>query len=165
MGITERWRYSEPYVRDVSGAKDREYLVTVGLPAMSAVFVAGEETKESPIIAIDGRVMLKLGKRNGVLPDSYYVACDTGDILSVDPVACLHVNASPRLFSDCLEIFDDAIKGKDLREAEGISRSLTARITERDPTAFSEEDGFWASLMWDVAIGDFTPDMHPDEDW
>ncbi|MBT2487479.1 SUKH-4 family immunity protein [Streptomyces sp. ISL-96] len=158
-------RYSIEYVACVRNLAMREYLSSVGLPVGHVLFSASEATGGGAK-NIEGRDLLKLGS-GGDGADAYCIDCESGQVFNVDNdgLSLFLVNSSPQNFSKCLNVFELEI-GQTVGEAdpavlEGLSDLLGRSLAEIDSSALEDDPGFWRSILFDVAIGDYVDD----EEW
>lgn len=162
---SSNFRYAAEYVECVRDGAAREFLVTVGLPAMHVVFVAREAPGDRAVLRVADRELLAIGlaTESGDV-GAYHVDCGTGEVVYVDAQASseLHVNASPELFANCLRLFEsrieDAVEGSGDPDPEQLAELLEVEISRIDGSALADDSGFWRSLLDDVAIGDYTED-------
>ncbi|MFF4588043.1 SUKH-4 family immunity protein [Streptomyces sp. NPDC001388] len=138
----------------------REFLVSGGLlSSASALFTAAESEVSEPE-RIGGRDVVRIGD-DGEGDGRYFVDCATGAVLYVEAYASteFHVSDSPQSFVRCLEEFERATSGAsgdaDPDEWTEIAESLERAIMAIDPSALREDPGFWHSLLFDVANGDY----------
>lgn len=138
--------------------------MTVGLPDVPGVFTASESTpQETPQELVAGRGTLKIGY--GEEGEGFYcVDRESGAVLYVESYerSGFFVNSSPQTFAKCLELFQEETSRLtvelDPSEFEEAAASLGRGIEEIDSPAMSEDPGFWRSLLFDVAIGDYCGD-------
>ncbi|NUL05966.1 SUKH-4 family immunity protein [Streptomyces lunaelactis] len=140
----------------------REYLSSVGLPVEHVLFSASEAAGGG-VSKVEGRDLLKLGS-GGDGDDAYCVDCGTGEVLYVGdggPPLFL-VNSSPRNLSECLNVFELEITRSageaDPAMLEELADLLGRSLGEIDPSALDDDPGFWRSILFDVAIGDYVDD-------
>ncbi|WP_246340100.1 SUKH-4 family immunity protein [Streptomyces lunaelactis] len=155
-------RYSIEYVACVRNLAVREYLSSVGLPVEHVLFSASEAAGGG-VSKVEGRDLLKLGS-GGDGDDAYCVDCGTGEVLYVGdggPPLFL-VNSSPRNLSECLNVFELEIARSageaDPAMLEELADLLGRSLGEIDPSALDDDPGFWRSILFDVAIGDYVDD-------
>ncbi|MFI1357467.1 SUKH-4 family immunity protein [Streptomyces sp. NPDC020898] len=158
----ENHQYSASYVGRVQDRAAREFLTATGLPVASVLFTADEADGPDLGGAVD-REVVRIGydvEGEG----SYYVDAETGAVLYVEAYASteFHVSASPQGFAECLEVFErktsETAADADPDELEEITNSLRSAIEEIDPSTLREDPGFWHSLLFDVANGDYRAD-------
>lgn len=158
----ENHQYSDSHVGQVQDRAAREFLTTVGLPVASVLFTADEASGPDLDGAMD-REAVRIGydvEGEG----SYYVECGTGAVLHVEEYTFteFHVSASVQSFAECLEVFErrtsETAADADSDELEKIAESLRRALAEIDPSTLREDPGFWHSLLFDVAIGDYRAD-------
>jgi hypothetical protein len=163
---SQRTVYTEAQLSGlVRDAASRRYLSTSGLPARSVLFRAEPSpyvvTADDPASSymIVGRVppQLLIGLNR-----------DSGEVVAIDENAesrnrAWHVNADMEKFVASVEEFDARVPfytGEFTNEkVEESAAALTTRLIEIDPTALSEEPGFWQGLTFDVALGDYSGDV------
>ncbi|MEU7332072.1 SUKH-4 family immunity protein [Streptomyces parvus] len=138
----------------------REYLSSIGLPVEHILFSASEAAGGGGAENVEGRDLLKLGS-GGDGDDAYCVDSETGEVLyrgSDDP-SLFFVNSSPQKFSECLSVFEVETArsaGEDDPEMlEDLVDLLGRSLGEIDPLALQDDPGFWRSILFDVAIGDY----------
>lgn len=159
--------YTVSYVARVRDRAASEFLSTVGLPAESRLFTAEEASASQDHDRIVTRRAVFVGFEAGdaaVGPASYYVDCETGSVsyVTADGLASFHVSDSPRAFAACLEVFDKGISEalaevkSEPEDWEEVAESLQKAIEVVDPSALREDPGFWHSLLFDVANGDYS---------
>lgn len=162
-------RYAVSYVVHVREKAAREFLCTIGLPVESRLFTAEEALagQDHDHLVTQGAVLVGLEVGDAAVgPASYYVDCETGSVsyVTADGLASFHVSDSPRAFAACLEVFDRGISAA-LRETksepetedwEEVAESLQQAIEAVDPAALRDDPGFWRSLLFDVANGDYS---------
>ncbi|MEU2820789.1 SUKH-4 family immunity protein [Streptomyces bacillaris] len=151
--------YSIEYVACVRNSAAREYLSSIGLPVEHVLFSASEAAGGGAE-NVEGRDLLKLGS-GGDGDDTYCVDSETGEVLyrgSDDP-PLFFVNSSPQKLSECLSIFEVETArsaGEDDPEMlEELADLLGRSLGEIDPLALQDDPGFWRSILFDVAIGDY----------
>jgi SUKH-4 immunity protein len=158
--------YSADYVKCVHDERAREFLVKVGLPTVPGVFTASElrsgHGSEAPIPAAG---MLRIGY--GVEGEGYYyVNCSSAAITYTESYegSTYLVNSSPQSFADCLDIFQVETSrtmgtmGTNPARLEEAANSIGAAIEAIDSAAMRDDPGFWRSLLFDVANGDYSGD-------
>ncbi|WP_330348708.1 SUKH-4 family immunity protein [Streptomyces sp. NBC_00582] len=144
----------------VRQAAAREFLVTGGLPSSASGLFTAAESEGSEPERIGGRDVVRIGN-DGEGDGGYFVDCATGAVLYVAAYAFteFHVSESPQSFVRCLEEFERATSGAprdaDPDEWTRIAESLERTIAATDPSALREDPGFWHSLLFDVASGDY----------
>ncbi|MGW2387241.1 SUKH-4 family immunity protein [Streptomyces sp. NPDC001658] len=156
-------RYSIEYVACVRNSAAREYLSSVGLPVEHVLFSASEAADGRGVEKVEDRDLLKLGS-GGDGDDAYCVDCETGEVFyhgSGDP-SMFFVNSSPQKLSECLSVFERetarfAGEG-DPEVLEELADLLGSSLGEIDSMALHDDPGFWRSILFDVAIGDYTDD-------
>ena len=161
VGLMENHRYAVLYVERVRDRAAREFLTTVGLPSASLLFTADEAAARGREQGHPAdREVVRLGydvEGEG----SYYVDCATSAVLYVEAHAftAFHVSGSPRTFAECLAVFERKTSQAPVdAEREGwedIAGSLRQSLAEIDPSTLRDDPGFWHSLLFDVAIGDY----------
>ncbi|MET9482676.1 SUKH-4 family immunity protein [Streptomyces sp. NPDC006638] len=141
----------------------RDYLSSVGLPVEHVLFSASEAAGGGRVENVEDRDLLKLGS-GGDGDDAYCVDCKTGEVFyrgSGDP-SLFSVNSSPQKLSECLSVFELEIArsagGDDPEMLEELADLLGRSLGEIDPPALREDPGFWRSIIFDVAIGDYVDD-------
>ncbi|RBQ20031.1 hypothetical protein DP939_09370 [Spongiactinospora rosea] len=149
--------YSVDCVEPVQDDVARAFLVKVGLPARSGIFAATEAERGD---VVGGRNVLRLGY--GTEGEGfYYVDCHDGAVLYVEEYESTeyHVNASPRHFSECLTVYaartSDATPETGPEELEVLAAALRTEIERIDASSLADDPGFWRSLLFDVANGDY----------
>ncbi|MFE3942752.1 SUKH-4 family immunity protein [Streptomyces sp. NPDC059118] len=156
-------RYSIEYVACVRNSAARDYLSSVGLPVEHVLFSASEAAGGGGVEKVEGRDLLKLGS-GGDGDDAYCVDSETGEVFyrsSGDP-SLFSVNSSPQKLSECLRVFEletarSAGEGEP-ETLEELADLLGRSIGEIDPSALRDDPGFWRSILFDVAIGDYVDD-------
>ncbi|MFJ3900498.1 SUKH-4 family immunity protein [Streptomyces sp. NPDC090025] len=155
--------YSIEYVARVRNSAAREYLSSVGLPVEHVLFSASEAAGGGGTENTEGRDLLKLGS-GGDGDDAYCVDCETGEVLyrgSGDP-SLFSVSSSPQKLSECLNVFEVETArsaGEDDPEIlEELADLLGRSLGEIDPLTLQDDPGFWRSILFDVAIGDYADD-------
>ncbi|MFJ5838092.1 SUKH-4 family immunity protein [Streptomyces shenzhenensis] len=140
----------------------REYLSSVGLPAEHVLFSASEAAGGG-VENIDGRDLLRLGS-GGDGDDAYCVDCKSGEVLhrdSGDP-SLFFVNSSPQKFAEYLSVFEletaRSASEDDPEMLEELSDLLARSFEAIDSSALRDDPGFWRSILFDVAIGDYIDD-------
>lgn len=152
-------RYSIEYVVRVRNPPARGFLSSVGLPVGHILFSASEAAGGG-IEWVDGRDLLKLGS-GGDGDDAYYIDCETGEIFYVGPgdPSTLLVNSSPQKLFECLNVFDLEITrsagGGNAVALEELADLLGRSLGEIDSAALEDDSGFWRSILFDVATGDY----------
>jgi SUKH-4 immunity protein len=153
-------RYSAKYVEIVADTAARDFLVGVGLPAVPGVFAPAEPPSDRAFGNEATGVLLRID--DGTEGGGFFgVGCLHGEIIYVAEFNSrrFYVNSSPELFARCLEAFHDHVlrcpDAGDRTELEGISDSLSKIIEGIDPSAMRDDPGFWHSLLFDVANGDY----------
>ncbi|MFI6816442.1 SUKH-4 family immunity protein [Nonomuraea sp. NPDC050328] len=149
-------RYPSAYLAPVQHDEARRFLLDTGLPQDHLLFAAATEPQPSG-------ELLKIG--DGGDFDEFCVNCRTGAVVSRSTIdaAVLPVNSSPQTFAACLAEFTRQLRlapasSSDEDESETQARLLGEALTALDPTALTDENSFWNSVLWDVAIGDYAPD-------
>jgi hypothetical protein len=156
-------RYSAEYVEIVADAMARDFLVGVGLPAVPGVFTPAESAHDRTFgdEAVGVLLRISLGTEGGGF---FGVDLLRGEIIYVAEYNSerFHVNSSPALFARCLEAFQRhvarCVDVGDDAGFEAISDSLGRIIREIDSSAMRDDPGFWRSLLFDMAIGDYRHD-------
>ncbi|MFF4231330.1 SUKH-4 family immunity protein [Streptomyces sp. NPDC001820] len=140
----------------------REYLSSVGLPVEHVIFSASEAAGGG-VKETEGRDLLKLGS-GGDGDDAYCVDCENGEVLyrgGGDP-SLFFVNSSPQKLSECLNVFEletaRSAGGDDPAALEELADLLGRSLGEIDSSALQDDPGFWRSILFDVAIGDYMDD-------
>jgi hypothetical protein len=153
-------RYSAKYVEIVADPAARDFLVSVGLPAVPGVFAPAEPASGCAFGDEATGVLLRID--DGTEGGGFFgVGRLHGEIIYVAEFNSkrFYVNSSPELFARCLEAFQGHIlrcpDAGDCRELDGISDSLGKVIEGIDPSAMRDDPGFWRSLLFDVANGDY----------
>lgn len=152
-------RYSIEYVACVRNSAAREYLSSVGLPVEHVLFSASESAG-SGIEKTEDRDLLKMGS-GGDGDDAYCVDCETGEVLyrTSDDPSLFSVNSSPRKFSECLYVFEletaRSVREGDPEALEELADLLGSSLAGIDLSALRDDPGFWRSILFDVAIGDY----------
>jgi len=155
-------KYSSEYVECVQVLAVREFLIDIGLPVDHVLFSATQAPYEVRVEEIGGRSFLRVGFGAHDSEDSYCVDCASGEVvyLSRIDMSESHVNASPRQFDDCLRIFESeiaiAVSGDEPIGLEALAERLSQGISNIDSSALREDPGFWGSILFDVANGDYT---------
>ncbi|MBT2487500.1 SUKH-4 family immunity protein [Streptomyces sp. ISL-96] len=151
--------YSIEYVACVMNVAARECLSLVGLPVEHVLFAASEAAGGG-IVRVDGRDLLKLGS-GGDGDNAYRVDCETGEVLYVgtDNPSTFLVNSSPQNLCECLNVFELEIARSsgedDPAMLEELAKLLGRSLEEIDSSALQGDRGFWRSILFDVAIGDY----------
>lgn len=156
-------RYSIEYVACVRNSTAREYLSLVGLPAEHVLFLASEAAGGGGVEKVEDRDLLKLGS-GGDGDDAYCVDCESGEVFyrGSDDSSLFSVNSSPQKLSECLSVFEletarSAGEG-DPEMLEELADLLGRSLGEIDSAALRDDPGFWRSILFDVAIGDYVDD-------
>ncbi|WP_405688314.1 SUKH-4 family immunity protein [Streptomyces sp. NBC_00057] len=155
-------RYSIEYVAFVRNAAARGYLSSIGLPAEHVLFSASEAA-DGGVESAEGRDLLKLGS-GGDGDDAYCVDCKSGEVLyrGSGDSSLFFVNSSPQKFSEYLSAFERETTrstGEDNPEMlEELADLLARSFQEIDASALRDDPGFWRSILFDVAIGDYVND-------
>jgi hypothetical protein len=154
-------RYSAKYVEIVADTAARDFLVSVGLPAVPGVFAPAEPASDRAVGDEPTGVLLRID--DGTEGGGFFgVGRLRGEIIYVAEFNSerFYVNSSPELFARCLDAFQDHIlrcaDAGDRTELEAISDSLGKVIQGIDPSAMRDDPGFWRSLLFDVANGDYS---------
>ncbi|MGW2091505.1 SUKH-4 family immunity protein [Promicromonospora sukumoe] len=135
------------------------YLSSVGLPAEHVLFSASE-ADDGRVENSEGRDLLELGS-GGDGADAYCVDCESGEVLyrSSDSSSLFFVNSSPQKFSEFLGSFERATARSagedDPEKLEGLAHLLERSFQEIDAPALLDDRGFWRSILFDVAVGDY----------
>lgn len=161
----ENHRYAVLYVERVRDRAAREFLTTVGLPSASLLFTADEAAARGREQGHPAdREVVRLGyDMEG--EGAYFVECATGAVLYVEAYAftAFHVSNSPRTFAECLEEVErktsEAPFDAEPEDWEDIAESLRRSLAEIDPSTLRDDPGFWHSLLFDVAIGDYSDEQ------
>jgi hypothetical protein len=152
-------RYSVEYAALVRNSAARGYLSSVGLPAEHVLFSASE-ADSGTVENAERRDLLELGS-GGDGADAYCVDCESGEVLyrSSDDSSLFFVNSSPQKFSEFLSAFERETArsaGEDNPEMlEGLADLLARSFHEIDASALLDDPGFWRSIIFDVATGDY----------
>lgn len=140
----------------------RGYLASVGLPVDHVLFSAAESA-DGGIGRSEGRDLLSLGS-GGDGDDVYCIDCETGEVFYGGPgdVPSFFVNSSPRELSEFLSVFE-AETGRSAGEDDPTALEELADLLMRsfkriDSAALVDDPGFWRSILFDVAIGDYSDD-------
>ncbi|WP_224277942.1 SUKH-4 family immunity protein [Streptomyces sp. LS1784] len=156
------YRYSIGYVACVRNSAARDYLSSVGLPVEHVLFSAAEDAGGG-VESAGGRSLLELGF-GGDGDDAYCIDCETGEVFyrgSGDP-SLYFVNSSPQKLSEFLSVFEFEVARStvedDLETLEELADLLGRSFGEIDPSALRDDPGFWRSILFDVAIGDYVDD-------
>ncbi|MFJ3301493.1 SUKH-4 family immunity protein [Streptomyces bacillaris] len=133
------------------------------LPVEHVLFSASEVASGGGTETVEGRDILKLGS-GGDGDDAYCVDPETGEVLyrgSDDP-SPFFVNSSPQKLSECLSVFEvetsQSAGEADPESLEELADLLGRSLGEIDPLALQDDSGFWRSILFDVAIGDYMDD-------
>lgn len=154
-------KYSQDYVTCVQDLAARDFLVNVGLPIDHVLFSALEAPLEERVEEVGGRRLLRVGSGSQDDEDTYCVDCANGEVvyLSRFDMSDSHVSASPRQFAECLLAFESEISSaaseSDPELLEALSERVARRISDIDPSSLREDPGFWGSILFDVANGDY----------
>ncbi|SEE21352.1 SUKH-4 immunity protein [Streptomyces sp. 3213] len=159
-------RYTVSYVAHVREKAAREFLSTIGLPAESRLFTAEEALagQDHDHLVTQEAVLVGLEVGDAAVgPASYYVDCETGSVSydTADGLASFHVSNSPRAFAACLEVFERGITEaltetkSEPEDWEEVAETLQQAIGAVDPSTLRDDPGFWHSLLFDVANGDY----------
>jgi SUKH-4 immunity protein len=153
-------QYSAGYVDPVTDTEIREFLVGVGMPLVPGIFTAMESESDPTFGGEADGVLLWIGYDTE--GEGFYgVDCRSGEVFNVAEYNFkrFYVNSSPQRFAQCLTAFREWTSrvpcDADPVEFEEISKSLGGAIAQIDPTALCEDPGFWGSLLFDVANGDY----------
>lgn len=159
--VISEYRYSDEYVAPVQDSDVRAFLTNFGLPSISGIFVA-REASGGTIGEDGGNALLQIGVVSETTDvGMYYVHHATGAVhyIDHDSASQVYVNASPRLFAECLLAFDSKTSvPAEMSDPEEASRLLEAIISDLDPSALADDERYWRSLLDDVAVGDYTDD-------
>lgn len=121
-----------------------------------------ERTPSLTVREVGGRRLVEFGKV--MTSGSMCVDVETGEVVEVKGVSVWHTNQSILDFAACVVAvlarwpFDKS--GRDLDGWEAVAASVEAELRTIDPTSMAA-DGFWETLRWDLAQGDFAPDVNP----
>lgn len=156
--------YSVEYVASVQVPAVRDYLTSIGLPVDHVLFSAMEDSSGDGMELVSGRHLLVIGAGAPDTADMYGVDCVSGEVVYVSRVdtSASHVSVSPRQFDECLRVFEVEIantgSGDDPEGLEEVSERLAERLVEIDSSIQREDPGFWGSILFDVANGDYIDD-------
>lgn len=153
-------KYEEPALRRLDDRGAADMLSRDGLPDDHLLFRARPVDADSWVRSADGRSWLRLGD---IGPTRGLFICDVGgeiaDVLSSDG-RVWHINQSLRHFVASVAAFDSSypfcVTSNDLDEASNAANGFEQDLVRIDPTAFSEEGGFWKSVVFDIESGDFS---------
>ena len=151
-------RYSDLEVSALADPAAREWLKVRGLPREHLLFGALEHIE--PLVSASGATRLRLGEVGE--HDDLVVDTATGEVIdiSADDGREWHVNDSVGQFAVALATFTAANPfypfGADLDVREAAADRLRTEILRTDPTALREDPGFWNSILFDVAAGDYS---------
>jgi hypothetical protein len=160
-GVPERVTYSEDLLRDLlEEGSGKEYLVHYGLPATNIIFSA----TDAPYILEAGepsRSCLVIGWSTA--PMLVGIDRRTGQVVVINNRVrqrFWHANSGVRNFVASIEEFDRKYPvggyNPTTERLRADAQSLRAKLLEIDATSFSEEGGFWPTLLTDVVLGDYT---------
>jgi hypothetical protein len=109
-----------------------------------------------------GRRLVEFGKvmRHG----SMCVDLETGEVVDVEGDAVWHTNESITDFAACafavIARWPFGSGEYDADEMEAVAASVEAELRAIAPTSMAA-NGFWETLRWDLAQGDFASDVNP----
>jgi hypothetical protein len=153
-------RYSAEYVKVVADTAARDFLTVVGLPAVPGVFTPAQSPSDRVFADEAAGALLRVS--DGIEGGGFFgVSCLHGEVIYVAEFNSrrFYVNSSPELFARCLEAFQQytmrCTDAGDHAGFEEISNSLGGVIDGIDPSARRDDPGFWHSLLFDVANGDY----------
>lgn len=138
----------------------RSFLEDRGIPVGGALVELDSGAGDA--VEIDGAEMVRVGKDRST-GGFYVVSGADGRIYHVDleHSEMIYVNCSPSAFASSLNEFENAVQsdevtGGDLDDAEIAAERFRKRLIEVDPTAMQDETGFWGTLVFDLASGDYS---------
>lgn len=138
----------------------RSFLQHEGVPVDGVLNEVDEAAGSA--VQVGGTVLVRIG-RDRSTGGSYVVDGDDGSVglVGVDLAESVYVNRSPHAFALSLTEFEVAVNSDEIAsgEPEDLERAaerFRARLMEIDPTALGEETGFWGTLIFDLANGDYS---------
>lgn len=163
VSIINVHRYLTEYVEMVADTAARDFLADVGLPAVPGMFTPAESPGDRIFGDEAAGLLLRisLGTEGGGF---FGVDLLRGEIIYVAEynLKRFYVNSSPELFAACLEAFQEHVArcadAGDDADYEEISESLGGVLEGIDPPAMHDDPGFWRSLLFDIATGDYCGD-------
>jgi hypothetical protein len=152
-------RYAESVLAPLEDSRAKAYLQAQGLPDEHLLFAAYAPAEVSVKESGGGRRWLCVGS----LGDGRHLGVDlqTGEAADIDEDAgeTWHVNADVEKFAATLVAFERMFPfypaDNDMERKERAAEALRALILEIDPTAFDEDPGYWNTVVFDVANGDY----------
>jgi hypothetical protein len=154
-------RFPMSVTADLRSDEARSYLARVGLPEQTLLVVYRDPASVTVITAANRRKMLVLGSTGA---DALGLDVETAEVVAVSDIdlSVWHVSQSVESFAGLIEAFTsmypfDSDPGDPAR-FEVAAREFQARLSVIDPSAFSEDPGFWNGLLMDIAIGDYGPE-------
>jgi hypothetical protein len=155
-------RYPEATVAEVHDDDARSFLVEQGVPTDHLLFRANDPSEVFRIESNDGRIWVCIGS----VGESEHLCVDarTGSVAGINPDTgdVWHVNSSVRAFAQSLAVFADGYPfyppDNDAEQQEQAAERLRRTLLNIDATALREDPGFWNTILFDVANGDYTDD-------
>jgi hypothetical protein len=153
--------YPRAQVADlISDEVASRYLCLEGLPAHNVLFLPMPSPRllqvgQPPVRYLDlGRTTT--GTIIGLHPA-------TGEVVAISDLvsgAAWHANADLEKFVSSIQEFDDRSPfytgTMTEQQLERSALDLAARLTDIDPTSLRDEHCFWAGLVFDVGLGDYS---------
>ncbi|GGN90661.1 hypothetical protein GCM10011579_086800 [Streptomyces albiflavescens] len=166
MRPADRLRWAPDRCAALTHMDSRRFLMDEGLPKRSLLFTSVEPISKVAAWVQGPQRYVVLG--NYTDDESFVLDMDAGTVHfgtgAGDPV--WPVNSGLRKFVRCLDAAEGEFPfygaGAGVEEYTRVSTRLKALVRHIDPTCFAAEGSFWASLLHDISIGDFSTE---DVDW
>jgi hypothetical protein len=137
----------------------QRYLVDHGLPDQHLLFKIYPPSDVTVRRMPDGNEALLIGVDRNVL--DLCIDGRSGAVIEVNRIdeSVWHVNGSVRQFVECLEEFNRRYpfgeSSNDLDAAEMAADEFASAVREIDDAALDTEQGYWDSVIFDIANGDY----------
>lgn len=153
-------RYAPEAVSSLVDATARDFLTTQGLPSEHLLFGARDPDLVRLESAASGRQFLRVGVVGNA--EDLCIDIATGEVVAThrSDGSVWHVNADIVKYAAALEAFTSRFPfyelGSDPESWENAANQFRDVLIQIDPTAFSEDPGYWYTILNDIAIGDYS---------
>lgn len=152
-------KYQGTVTAVLASVEARSFLAEEGLPTAHELFDVLDPADAIVEQHSSGRTFLFVGVAEGV--ERYGIDTATGAVVAVNlhDDRVWHINASVMTFARSLDVFAQSCpfgsRGCEREEHEQAADAFRDRLHEIDPTSLREDPGFWHTLLFDIAIGDY----------
>lgn len=152
-------RYTEEAVAPLESSQAKAYLVHQGMPEDHLLFRAYSSDEVHPAASPDGRTWLCVGEVGDA--EKLCVDVRSGHVADLNDISgeVWHVNASVAQFAQSLAAFAARFPfypaDDDMERKEKAAENLRSVLSSLDPTALEGDAGYWDTILFDVANGDY----------